>query len=252
MPIGGGGIGFGGVGGVGGGGATVPSNIVVGSSLSTSNIEIDGLSGSPDQKPASPSANNDEFNENTSGTPTGWTVFQPVSAITVDTNTVKSQLHLAGPGDSKNRWAGIYKAIPTFPFTVTAKVSDMSLLATVAAGIFVSGGIPGGVAVPFALQFTTQDPSGSAPSTANAQIFTQYDTFGSSLGSALTYVGSPMYLRMIVTSATSITYEASPNGLVWTVLHSAANPGFTPTNVGLTVSTQGAASEAMFDWIRFT
>lgn len=249
MPLGGGGTGFGGVSVGGGGGGAVPKNIVVGSSLSTANIEIDGLSGSPDAVPASPSASNDEFNQNTSGTPAGWTEFNAAQITTIDTTTALSHLNIAGATTGSVHWMGVYKAVPAIPFTVTAALSDMCCSPGQGAGVFIAGTNPGTGSIPMCLCYLNGETNNME---VFAQKWTDYETFGSTQGSQVPGSAASGYLRIIVTSTTSITYQWSPNGLVWQTLDAAFNPSFTPSTVGVAISTGATAPQGMFDWIRFT
>jgi hypothetical protein len=64
----------------------------------------------------------------------------------------------------------------------------------------------------------------------------------------------PVFLRIVVTSSTDVTYQFSIGGTIWRSVVTSRNPGFTVGAAGLFVNPQNASNdvEATFDWIRFT
>ena len=95
----------------------------------TNGIVISDFQGSPDIDVASGS--NDEFTQNTSSTPSGWTNVPSGTPDQINTNGNFSQLYMEadGGGGTNLSLRGIYKAMPTAPFTMTVKISDAGLSA---------------------------------------------------------------------------------------------------------------------------
>ena len=235
----------------------------VGTGLAGNTI-ISSLGGSSDIDNAG--ANGDEFVQDTSGVPAGWTAIASGTPNTIDTNTNYSQLHMIanGGGGGPNEMKGIYKAIPGFPFTVTAKITDWSpwlgyggTFNQIAAGLFV--GEAGSTGKLLTL----------GGNNANSAYF--YDLFvrlwaSRTNATANLYEAAypnasrpPIYLRMVVASTTSVKMYVSYSGYSWNQVpisgvYTAYNPSFTIAIVGLYVdgSDGTPAAEAFFDWIRFT
>lgn len=238
------------VGSPGGTGLLVPKGLVVGGPSSTpATIEIPGLNGSPDIIVPAGSGNsqyNDEFDQDGSGVPAGWTSFNSPAAV--DTNTVLSHLHINGT-NTADLFMGVYKAIaPTFPLTVTAKLADCSMFgANQAFFIGLSPVAPGtaGTALTTAIAFN-----------ATVSFVSQWLSFNSStgahIGSANGVLASPPgYLRAKLTTATSYQAQIS-KGMAWANVGS-AQVIVSPLFVFLGVSGFGQTdNEVFFDWIRFS
>lgn len=199
-------------GGGGGGGVAGPTNPVVGSPASNSKIIIPGLSGSPDVK--GPTTGNgalsDEFDENTSGVPSGWTAC-PWNGATISTADVLSLLHITAT-TSTAQANGIYKAAPTsFPFTVTAKLNDLQDVANFQrAGLFVAQSTPGSAGSLWTVGLNGREVGGLFPTlqwTADNQQTGAGGT-GNTIQQQMNY---PLYLRAIVT-ATSVHFMYSRGG----------------------------------------
>ena len=251
-PFGAGGEFPGGGSGGGGGSVTIPKNLVVGMPSDIHTVEIDGLSGSPDRLPLSPSTFNDEFDENAAGVPSGWTSTAAFfgSLPTCNTNDLLSHLHMVAPTTAVAN--GIFKAAPTtFPFTVIAKVADaVAYQNNQESGIYVGAQSPGNAGNLFAIGIV--GVANAIPVVQNITInsATGVGGVGSTVGTGI----PPLYLKIVVT-ATTITRFYSFGGKVWTNA-GAATTGLTivTPSVGLFVNTSSAAqnAEAMFDWIRFS
>ncbi len=243
-------------GGGGGSGIATTDHVIVGmggeaDTDATARIIIPGLSGSPDIRNTSNAAS-DEFDYNASGTPTGWTSFN--TPDTLNTNDVKSQVHIAkAAGGGGDRFYGIVKAAPGVPFTVTAKFSDVKVdVNPIAAYLFVADGAPAGSikGVGVGLQCVSGLP------VVNVQHWSgTYDipvAGGSGLAQVAGVGHSPIYLRIVVHSATNIDFLYSHGGLIWIVALTGVNYLTAASYVGLSVNNQDGAAEAVIDWIRFS
>ena len=227
----------------------IPGN-VVGSSASTGTVRIPGLSGSADIRPGSPSSFNDEFDEDGSGIPTGWTAL-PFGALSVNnTDDFISHLHLK-TSLTTAFMSGIYKAAPALTYTVTAKITDGCLATDFdACGMFVSAVVPGSAGSMYGFQFA----GGSATALQTMIYNAATGATGSGINTFGTGLRPPMYLRMVVAAAT-ITYLCSYNGQVFQQVAQTTGLALATTQIGLHVTSNGAASpsfgEETVDWIRF-
>jgi hypothetical protein len=205
-------------------------------------VEIDGLKGSPDAVPASPSAYDDEFN-----TLSGWTTLGALD--TLNATDVPSHVHLAKT-TSGIRIDGIYKACPSLPFTVTAHLTDQLCWTNYQqAGIMLGEASPGKLLV-FGGRFHT----------SFGGFVWEYSTWTNNtthVADADTYQGAvykgARFLRFVVHSSTNVDILVSEGGRSWAPLYTAVNPGFTIGSVGLHLyGYSGATVESFVDWIRFS
>lgn len=214
----------------------------------TSAIEIDGLSGSPDRLPASPSTFNDEFNEGSAGIPTGWTTLGTPTSI--DTDTVVSNVHIVSENSASVALVGMYKAIPAFPFTVTAKMTDNNMhTINNTCGLFVGEAVPGN------MYSVALDAVGGTPSVLadiEGAHWTSPSVFAAAIGTAVTNQAPAIYLRIVATSTSAIQLQWSRNGIAYYNVGTSVNPGLTIGSVGLFANSQAASTfDSFFDWIRF-
>lgn len=229
-----------------GGGAPTTAKYVTSASDGTLSAEIviPGMAGSADI--ASGGGADDEFDQNTSGTPSGWTAFN--SPDTVNTNAVRSHLYIKANAASGDNIKAIYKACPTIPFTVTCKMSDYFIKANyTGAGLILLDSTP--------TKLLTLGAATNVNERFGGTNWTNKTTVSG--GAGTDYVCTPWpnaYLRFVVNSSSNVDLYVSRGGRVWRSLGTAFNPGFTVANVGLYVNSNNAsdAGEAYFDWIRFT
>jgi hypothetical protein len=210
------------------------------------NVYVPGLRGHPDLLPASPSAYDDEFE-----TLAGWTTL---GSLDIDNVTdFPSHLHI---GNTSIGYAvnGLYKAIPSMPFTMTCKISDGYLLSNyVSLGLILVETGPGKLhtfgplyggygAYPNDLIYAGWGSRTSRSSAADTQL------------SVIPIWTGPLYLRYVVTSSSSVAVYYSYNGYLWYTHATGINPGFTIAYAGLHVAghTGGGKVEGVFDWIRFS
>jgi hypothetical protein len=208
---------------------------------------ISGLQGSPDIDVSG--TNDDEFDAALSG----WTNMG--TATTQDANsTVKGNYYVKRNASASTTLTGIYKTPPSFPFTVTCKLTDYAALeANSRAGLFV------GVATPGALVLIGRVPQSAGSAivdigTVIVDNWTNPTTYGSTRTAANAAIGY-WYFRMVVASTTDVSVLISKNGLFFTPFGTQNfNPGITIASVGLCIDpgASGIAVQAAFDWIRFT
>lgn len=228
-----------------------------------SSVTISSLQSDPDADLGTGS--NDDFIQNTSGVPSGWSAVTGGTPDTIDTNTAYSLLHMVAlGGGGTNNLKGIIKNVPSFPFTVTCKMrgwtpggmGSSTGYAQNACGLFLS--VAGGAGANLAFQ-------GFFNSSYNFDLAVRLASSRTNVTNNIYDAGShyagrpPIYLRFVVASNTTLTAWMSYDGFDFTQvpLSSSLNaytPGFTIATVGLFVdgSSGATGTTAHFDWIRFT
>lgn len=204
----------------------------------------DGIAG---DGPIAPSGgDDDEFDTPDASDPmTGWTTLGTPTAHDIDTTAVSRYYVKQAAGGSG--WVGIYKAVPSMPFTVTALLSGTSAQAVyAAAGLFIGESTPGKMEV---LAWT----KANQPDGPNLEYFTNPTTYAGTTGNTFQYRPRKMFFKMVVASSTDVSYYVSEDGFTWMLITASRNPGFTVAKVGLCVKAENGtyAVEAVFDWIRF-
>lgn len=201
-----------------------------------------------DVAPSSPSAYNDEF-DGTSSVTWSPTVTAPNA---VDRNTTfPGAMYLKASG-SGGAYVGRTQPVPgSYPYTIQTK-----LLTTTARGNNHRGGgillAPSGYGTGTTIfYFGNVYNNGHTITRVTAQAG---GTF-SSQSAAPTPLRFPLYLRVVVNSATSISTYFSTNGFIWQLVEANFNPGFTPALMGLVGSeesgaTTGQTMECAFDHFR--
>lgn len=227
----------------GGGSDLVQTNSGAGS------VYVPGLRGSPDVKPASPNAKDDEFEALS-----GWTTLG--SLDTSNVSDYPSHLHMV-KNTSASQLDGIYKASPSTPFTVTVAISDqihnaqfqyvgLMLLDATPTAIWTCGFfyVTSSTWYTGYYPWTNRTTRGTGTETANQPP----------MAATTSNLTGTIYLTMTVASASSVAWSDSATGFLSTTRASGINPGFTPANVGIFVSGNGGSvrAEAIFDWIRFS
>jgi hypothetical protein len=233
----------------GGSGASTADAFVVGAHGSdlSADIVIPGLQGVADIKAGGGS--DDEFDQNSAGTPTGWTSFG--SPDTVDTNSFKSYLRLktASNGGSHSL-KGVLKAAPSLAFTVTAKLHDVAIGGPFSNYGFAGIGILDGSSTGKALIVSLGVNGG-------VKVFVDQWTNWTSDSSETGYQSiagpqAPLYLRLVAHAANNIDVMTSFNGMAWVTLASGINFLASADRVALALDAYSQTVEAYFDWIRFS
>jgi hypothetical protein len=222
--------------GVGGG---VGSDAILGVA-SAGGARISGLSGSSDIDVAG--ANDHEFNSSTIG---GTTLGSP-TVMDADT-TVRSNLYIKADSVGGLSLDGVYWTAPSIPFTVRCKLSDY---------LVIGGNARAGLALietgPAKLLTIGFGGNNSRVGDIYVDAWTNRTSYG---GVVVGQNYQPVqYLGFIVSSSTVVQAQFSLNGKFWWNDDVTHNPGFTIAHVGLYIDrhSSGQATEAAFDWIRFT
>jgi hypothetical protein len=214
-------------------------------------VVIPGLAGSPDIRAGG--AEDDEFDQNSAGTPSGWTAFGSPTAM--DTNTAKSHLHIKMDANATDDLRGVYKAYtPSFPFTLTAKATGATAFQASfnAIGIYVAEATPGKLS---GIQNICNTASIAWPRLVYRRVgYTNLTTTATETRLNWTGAVDPFYLRIVATNSTTLAYKFSHDGLVWITVESAVDPGFTIGAIVLAISPENNTYgvEAFYDWIRIS
>lgn len=239
----------------GGGGGAGTGNVVASPDGST--ISIPGLAPA-DRVPSSPAAADEEFNQATSGVPSGWTALG--SADIVNTADVASHLHLQAAAATGINFKGIYKAAPSIPFTVTTHVRAFRHPQVSASGyayvmLLVGEATPGVLFGILIYRDTAGTRIGAYKATSPTGTLTGFGTDVTLSSGVSMLPPAELYMRLVVASSTNITAQFSTTGLpgTWITFAAAANPSFTVGSVALAVNSTNAShvGEAYFDWMRF-
>lgn len=207
-----------------------------------------------DAAPASPNANDDEFDTTTaSGVPAGWTGLGTADHICEDTDA-PSALHIRATAVTGGNNQGVYKAwTPTNGDTVTAKISDGFTMHTGIFGLFLGAATPGIMAMVglYGNSATTrriQVQRYTTPTTWNAYTEQMFDATNEPAWD----VSMPLYLRITYNTSTSLTFSVSQGGRLYVPVQSAYNPSMTTGSFGLFVDSNHASwkGEAFFEWVR--
>lgn len=190
-----------------------------------------------------PASFDEEFNGPLSS---AWHDFSTMVG-SYDVNTTSpGHLYMAGAVGGS---LGIYRSIPTMPFTVTAFISDNGL----SNGSFSDVGVVLGEATPGQFIHGCWDVSGLGHFNVLGSYWpsptvwsNNFSDFGNVGSTALAH-----YSRFTVHSTTNVDGYYSTDGSSWSQWLTAYNPGFTIGSVGLDMHSV-AGTHAAFDWIRFT
>lgn len=214
----------------------------------------------PDRPPDAPHASDEEFDAALSG----WTVIDSGAsgwAYDVDT-TVRSCLYIETP-DVGAHTPGLYKATPSLPFRVTAKIagyaSALAPSTRADVGLFLGAATPGNF-IHGCLDVAEDDymcivgSKWTSPTVWSVNIG-DFLNGGSGAGSrsrapAFSYM-RPHWTRFDVHSSTNVDGYVSWDGLVFMQWLSAYNPGFTVGSVGIDIHTDGSDAAVAIDSLRF-
>lgn len=219
---------------------------VGGVSSTTGTVETVYWAWDPDAPPASPSAYDDEFDDDSFDTGL-WTEYDHGSVQTITEGSQGAVFTFTGDG-SASKTAGAYQAIPAGDFTIDAKISITGVWA-IASGaglaVFEDASSSSGN-----FYFIRMGPR-SADNRLGVGYFTAWDTLNSEKASRLPLgIPSHAYFRIQRTS-TTYRFSWSSDGVGWIQLLStnAATMGFTPTHFGPLLLN--SSSSAAFMTVRF-
>ena len=224
----------------------VGAGVTASGSGSTTTITIPGGGGGlwtpPDPLPTAPSAYDDTWSALS-----GWTTIGTLPTLNVTDRP--GLLHMANPTPGTSNLHAIVKAAPTIPYVVATtgvflayagqNSLDYGVILAEASGKFMIFG-----------PATYSGPAWARSLWASATSRTNYDADGCPQ-SAVGMV--PVYIRVVVTSATSVQTFYSFSGFSWTASHAAFDPGFTIGRVGLGLTDHDNEYpvDALFGPIRF-
>lgn len=203
-----------------------------------------------DKPPASPNAEDDEFNDNSIS---GWTEWDPGAVMTPSEGSYGLKLvHTATTGDSL---AGMYKAVPAGDFSVVTKVSLLG-----ARDSFAQAGL-----------ILAQD-LGASPTTADVWFwgimyqdtgtflrvlrYNAYNSFGSETDYPASTVGiseqmaTNVYLRIRRISST-YHFEWSLDGVSWSRYFAQSSAPITPVHIGLATNASDSTALDTTAYFRF-
>lgn len=233
--------------GSGGGGSGAPTSAKYVTTASdgtlTAEVVIPGLAGSADIPVGGGS--DDEFDSTSLGAYT--TIGSPT---TMDSNTtVKSHLYIKHSSASPAN-EGIYLAKST-PFTVVAKVAGSTVKGTAPAPILgIMESTSGKVEF---LRHGWRDASNAYVYSVSTQTTptTSYTNVVPGATPGVT-IPQPVYLKIVATSSTNVSYYISGDGNVWTAVSTGRNPGFTIAGAFLGLASNATGDEVIFDFWRFS
>lgn len=201
--------------------------------------------GSADAPPATANAKNDEFDGTSSAT---WATT-PTAPTAWDRGTTRpGHLYVKKSGSNSGEWAGLTQPAPTaYPYSVVTKLTGTTavtnsnraggLILAASASASASANYIGQVAIQAAAMRVTQTMGGTWSSNNATTTKVPF--------------GVPLYLKVTVTSATSVTWYVSADGWAWQPVET-WNPGFTIGTIGLGCSNEASTAtvEAYFDYFR--
>lgn len=224
---------------------TVPSNVIVGGpTLSVATIDIPGLAASPDASSPGTFQFQEEFDQNTTGVPAGWTVWNNGGGLAVVTNDALSCLHLSDTDNGSNVGRGIYRALPaglTYPLTITMALSDSEVAL---AGFVISPVQPGSAGTGYGVFYSGGHQATSCNMATGALV-------GNGSGDGVAYF--PSYMGATMPDNTHLNPLASRGGLISYTPPSAVEETLSgpAAYIALFVNALGGNSpSAWFDFIR--
>lgn len=214
-----------------------------------------GTKWDPDAPPSSANADDDEFADNSGGTPGGWTAVDIATGVQTVTEGVDG-LALVHTTHAGRGICGIYKTMPASPWTIYTYVA-LVLKGTIGGAVAWTGGIA-----------LYEDPTNSAGDMALAGLFANNNAIGVSFDAytaynaigvgglsvtAQTLMATPpgMYLRLRYTSP-NFAMEMSTDGIHWWGQGGTRTLVFTPTKMGLAADNfnTGNTQTAKFKFFR--
>ena len=221
---------------------------------------IPTLAGSPDIADPPGTGNsqyNDDFNEDSAGPPTGWTLLNAPS--TCNTTDSLSQLHIAA--GTSNSIAGIYKAIgaATFPLTVTARITEALLNTEGVAscvGFFLSPVAPGSAGTGMAIVISQTTASPPVPQVQYGTINMATFAWTKIANSILQVPGNAgIYLQMLGLDNTGENFQFnwSYGGRSFVQMEPEESIAAAAAYVGIFANGNGSNfdQDCYVDWIRF-
>lgn len=176
----------------------------------------------------------------------GWTARGAPDVVNADTTA--PGCYYVKHNTSTTQLFGHYRASPSMPFTLIAKVMDGVIYNTNISwtgAVFVGEATPGKLAFCSYRHATGWKPGASYWSSPTSGAAA--DAPGTVL---VTEVSFPHYLALVVNSSTDIAAYLSKNGRVWDRRASAWNPGFTVGAIGVGAVCEGYKAITAIDFLR--
>lgn len=170
-----------------------------------------------------------EFNATTTSLPSGWSWYNQ-GAATYSESLGGGVINC--PNNATPSIRGIYKAMPSAPFTVTAKLKSAGSSASNAnTGILFTD-------TTGAMLFGTAGGNASNIRALTCDHYTNATTYQASVaGGGPTSIADPQYIQVVYTSNTNVSYFVSSDGLNWFTPAAGINLtslySFTPTQIGI-------------------
>lgn len=191
----------------------------------------------------SPTTNDVEFKSSADNS--GFTVLGTLNTNTSNTDRL-SALHIANTATGVFNVHGLYKAIPAMPFTVTIDLLEMQWDSNYQrTALMIAETTPG--------KLFLFGPAHQLAQNINMG-YTNWTNRTTRLSA--TDVGSgyrwQRYVRMVVTSSTSVALQGSTDGWLWKA-YATVNPGFTIGNIGIGITGEdnSVVADAYVNWMRF-
>jgi hypothetical protein len=191
----------------------------------------------PDAPPATPSAEDDEFDgAEGAGAPTGWT------EVDFSSETAPSEeeygLSLVQTSGSGDRFSGVYKAIPSGDFTYWCKIHVLGEAQNYAAGglaLWQDATDSAGDLYDYGIGYSGSEAGLGVVKRSN------YTTFSSTLKSLGAGEWGPWYLR-VRRAGTTYKWDYSPDGIAWMQFHS-STISWVPLHIGPFVTNNGTGQD---------
>ncbi len=185
---------------------------------------------SPDAAPASPSAWDDEFLDDTASGAL-WTTWNPGSNIAVDYQQDKKRVVITASGNGNNRIGGIVQPIPSSEFTFTARLSQIARQTT--GNTSVSLILTEDIASPTTCNVLVAQFFAGATAGYNVQKWNDYQAAGSStVATGVGNVTGNTWIQVRL-NGTTVYVDFSSDGETWFRVVDAHSIGWTPTHFGI-------------------
>jgi len=198
--------------------------------------------------PGTVNANDDEFNDRALAT--AWTEFDPGGRMTVAEN--KYGLLLTKTGVVGFEIGGIYKPLPAGDFTIAVHHVNLGQDNSDVGGICLW---ENPLNLASKLYVFTSYRSDINTIRIAAFEFSNYTTLGTNISDTLAYVMSTSYFLRLRRNGVNYYIEFSGDGFGWKSPNNfaTANPSFTPTSMGVMVTTNNGAvvSNQIYSFFRY-
>lgn len=209
---------------------------------------------SPDDLPASPNADDYEFNATSTSLPSGWSWFNGGTS-TYNEASGRGVLNLQASGSDE--WRGLVRAIPAgASWTCTLKATALSRQSSGSypnVGIVLRDSATGKLYIQHFITVAISDTNRESYQWA-IDYYSTPTSFGSRKAGAeqIGMSRNIAYYRVKKNSATSYDFQVSVDGAAWLTLDAARNVSsdVTPDQIGFAVNSRGNAVVGSLDFYR--